>query len=452
VTVLVGCPVYESDESEDYKLDYNIVANVTGYEIVKDMFVLNNGVVVMNYYTDNKLRNRGWQATIEGNVTAMTSHDSDASLPFDVGASATMWAYVKLDQYPNDDFTLPPVNVSPIEFNAVLKLDAVSSTGNESSTAQSGFSLLAQVKGDYPCTKTIIGGVNVQLFIGREMDMTFGLDGTITFYCGFRSPTQAKFQASVFASVNLDIVAGIIIDGVEISVSGYQDVENDAWSLVGMVSGKVMFGMEESALGTSIRYLFNTGTGYWSLATSVEYTSANVNLTMSVGMEDGECTEVGNFIDGTMDLVIPVPSMEEANHTVPVAHGDFFGVVRCGDAAVTLGKYQLRASLETLMVQVDQVVMYIQDLVVSVDAMIPDGETEDVAFDELDFYVHVVGTVLLGADFKFPRGELLNALTPQVDVDFYAELLGGRANSFFSFTLSRLSRIATVLGPPNPRI
>ena len=111
VTVLVGCPVYDSAESEDYKLDYNIIANVTGYEIVKDTFMLNNGVVIMNYYTDNKMRNRGWKAVIEGNITAMTTHDSDAALPFDVGASATMWAKVKLDQFPNEDFSLPPVNV-----------------------------------------------------------------------------------------------------------------------------------------------------------------------------------------------------------------------------------------------------------------------------------------------------------------------------------------------------
>ena len=38
----------------------------------------------------------------------------------------------------------------------------------------------------------------------------------------------------------------------------------------------------------------------------------------------------------------------------------------------------------------------IQNFVVSVDAMIPGGMAEDTAFMDLDFYVHIVGTVLLG--------------------------------------------------------
>ena len=452
-TVLVGCPVYESDESEDYKLDYNIIADVTGYEIVKDEFILNNGKVVMNYYTDNKWRNRGWQAIIEGNITLMASHEANGDLPFDVGASATMWAKVKLDQYPNDDFTLPPVTVDPIEFNAILTLNAMTSTGDENSTDQSGFSLVAQVKGDYPCSKTIIGGVNLKVFIGQEMDMSFGLEGTITFYCGSRSPTEPKFEASVYASVDLDIVAGIVIDGVEISVSGFQDEENDSWVLVGTVLGKVVFGMEESALGTSIRYHFNTGTGYWSLVTSVYYTSSTVNLTMSVGLESGECTETGNFIEGVIDFIIPVPALEAKNYTVPVAHGDFFGVVRCGDAAVALGKYQLRASFETIYVQIEQFVVAIQDLTLSVDALIPEGKTEDAAFDELDFYVHIVGTVLLGMDFKFPDAELLNALTPQVSVDFYGELLGGTHEiSNVNFTITTMLDYTLPAPPPGPGV
>ena len=30
-----------------------------------------------------------------------------------------------------------------------------------------------------------------------------------------------------------------------------------------------------------------------------------------------------------------------------------------------------------------------------------------------------------GMDFEFPKADLLNALTPQVAVDFYCEILGG---------------------------
>ena len=67
----------------------------------------------------------------------------------------------------------------------------MSSTGNESSTDQSGFSLKAQVAGDYPCTKTIFGAVNLEVFIGQEMDMTFGLDGMSSLSSPFHIPKLA---------------------------------------------------------------------------------------------------------------------------------------------------------------------------------------------------------------------------------------------------------------------
>ena len=107
--------------------------------------------------------------------------------------------------------------------------------------------------------------------------------------------------------------------------------------------------------------------------------------------------------------------------------GSINGVARCGDAAVEHGKYQLRASVETMTLQVDQVVVYIKDLSLDVDVMIPEGKDDSMTdFAEYDFHVRVAGRILLGTDFEFPGAELLNALTPDVAIDFYGELIGGK--------------------------
>ena len=422
VSVDRSCPQY--NEAGGHTIDYVITADITGFELIKDAFMINSGRLEVKYMMDETMRNKGIWGYIEGNVSAM-GDVADPDVPFDVGASADIWAKVFFQQVPNEHQVMQPLSVSKIEFHALFALNVFTSTGDDAnSTDVSGFKLSAEVKGEYPCTTQASGAVSLAIDIGGAMKMGFGLHGTVVFYCKVVDATKPKFEAHVTADVSLDFVEGLVIDGLFIDAIGFHDVEHDSWNAKGTVGGKVAMtsGDIGGTIGASVKFTFDTATGYWSVVAGMSYSSPNFNMTVDVGTET-LCTELGTFVDGHMTLLLPIPAMD----TVPEpGKGSINGVVRCGDAAVEFGKYQLRASVETMTLQVDQVVVYIKELSLDVDVLIPEGKDDSITdFAEYDFHVRAVGRILLGTDFEFPGAELLNALTPDLGMDLYGELIGG---------------------------
>jgi hypothetical protein len=435
IKVTKGCPQYEDDESNDkYATMYTLEGNIEGYEIVPDMFVINKGNIIVNLQIDQDMQIKGFFATFEGNVSAMYE-GSDPELPFDMGASADLWITTSLEMLPVKDGEMPEMSIGPIEFNALISMSVSASTGDENSTDVSGFSLTGQVRGYYPCItgQQFIGALNMRIKISDKFAMDFGLEGHITFNCGVTDATKPKLKASVYVSVALDFIPGLVIDSVAISVIAFHDVDNDAWNLQGTVGGSVllnnlpdMFG-DDAGVGVGVRFTFDTRSSYWSMMSTVTYTSDSFNITVAVGTEsgmlgEGNCTEQGSFVDGTIDLILPVPSYEAKKESVPAGSGSFTGVMRCNEAAKQYGKYQLSASVETLMFEVGPVVIYIHDLQFELDVMIPDGKEDGIAFEEHDFYFRIVGRILLQGQFEFPGAEILNALVPEVGIDLFGEI------------------------------
>jgi hypothetical protein len=431
-----GCPVYENDSSNDkYSINYVLEGRIEGYEIVQDRFVVNNGSIALVLTLDQDLKSEGFHATIEGNVTAMYD-GSDPDLPFDFGYSANLWVKTTLTQFPDEDGVMSPVQIGQLEFNALfyqyVSASAISDGNATSADETSGFAITAQVQGVYPCGagQKIVGDINLKIKISDKFNMDFGLDGHITFHCGVTDATRPKFKASVYTSMALDSIPGFVLDNVGVTIIAYHDVENDAWSVQGTVEGSVVANVNsdspdggDASIGAGIRFTFDTRTSYWSVMTSVTYTSDHFNITVSAGTEDGNCTKQGTFVDGTISMLPSVPSY---NASIPTASGTFSGVVRCGEAAIKYGKYQLSASIATLLFPIgDKIFVFINDLQLEFDVMIPDGMKDDLEFAEHDFYFRVVGSIMLGTNYEFPGAEILNALVSKVGVDLYCEYRNG---------------------------
>jgi len=425
VAVDRSCPQF--NEHGGYTIDYVITADITGYELIENVFTINHGHLEVKYTMDEKMQNNGVWGYIEGNVSAV-GDVGNADVPFNVGASADIWAKVFFEQYPDENGNLPPFTVGKIQFHALFALNVYSSTGDDANGTSvsdvSGFKLSAEVRGQYPCTTQATGAVNLKIDIGGAMQMGFGLHGDVVFYCKVVDWSKPKFKVHVTSTVSLDFVKGLVIDDLYIDAIGFHNVEYDSWNAVGTVGGKVAVtsGDIGGTIGAGVKFTFNTATGYWAVVTTITYSSPNFNMTVDVGTES-QCTEQGTFVDGNLSFLLPIPAMD----TVPEpGSGSIYGVARCGAAAVDFGKYQLRASVETMTLQIEQVVVYIVDLSLDVDVMIPDGKDDSITeFEQYDFYVRIVGRILLGTDFEFPGAELLNALTPDVGIDFYGEFIGG---------------------------
>ena len=254
--------------------------------------------------------------------------------------------------------------------------------------------------------------------------MGFSLHGNVIFYCKVEDWSKPKFEVHVKATASLDFVEGLVIDDMFIDAIGFHDVEQDSWKAAGTVGGKVSVtsGDIGGTIGARVKFTFDTSTGYWGVVAGISYTSKSFNMTVDVGTES-QCTEEGTFIDGAMTFLLPIPAMDEMPEP---GSGSIYGVARCGPAAVDFGKFQLHADVATLTVQIEQLLVYIHDLSIDVDVMIPEGKHDSMTeFAEYDFYVRIVGRILLGTDFNFTGAELLNALTPDVGIDFYGELIGG---------------------------
>jgi hypothetical protein len=89
VRVDKSCPVHNRDGG--HTIDYVFMADVSGYELVKNMFMINSGHLELKYTMNEKMENAGIWGYIEGNVTSM-SNVANPDVPFDVGASANIWA------------------------------------------------------------------------------------------------------------------------------------------------------------------------------------------------------------------------------------------------------------------------------------------------------------------------------------------------------------------------
>jgi hypothetical protein len=226
------------------------------------------------------------------------------------------------------------------------------------------FRVKGQAEFNYPCRKGDRIGAEAFLTVrvGEEFNMTDFYLG-VYFYCGETSIDEPRLHAWGRTTSPVTFVKGFTLDAFHIDMLAYKNgtAEDSEWFVSGSVGGKIMVALDGNAeIGAEIAFMFDTRSGTWAIAASIDFTSPSVNATLKVG-HSTECTAAGSFLRGELSIALADGYLE----------GEAYGVKNCGQYVHEKGAFEIHVGVPYAEFYPNGMLIVLEDVRLTVRGVVP---------------------------------------------------------------------------------